>query len=61
MIWRAMVNHPNRSKKKLTEAERQKRFEDMAKEVGASEKSEDFDEAFKAITHENQLPKTAQK
>lgn len=36
-------------KPKLTDAERHKRFVDMAKEVGASEKPEDFDEAFKVV------------
>ena len=45
-----MVNHPNRSKKKkLTDAERHKRFVDMAKEVEASEKPQDFDRAFEAV------------
>ncbi len=34
---------------KLTDAERHKRFVDMAKEVEASEKSEDFDAAFKKV------------
>jgi hypothetical protein len=34
---------------KLTDAERHKRFVDMAKEVAASEKPEDFDKAFKKI------------
>lgn len=33
-------------KLRLTDAERHKRFVDMAKEVGASEKPEDFDKAF---------------
>jgi hypothetical protein len=46
-----MVNHPNRSKKKkLTDAERHKRFVEMGKEVGASDKPKDFDRAFKAVT-----------
>jgi len=36
--------------KKLTDAERYKRFLAMAKEVGASEKHEDFDKAFHAVT-----------
>jgi hypothetical protein len=34
---------------KLTDAERHKRFVDMAKEVGASERPEDFEQAFKAV------------
>ncbi len=35
---------------KLTDAERHKRFVDMAKEVEASEKPDDFDRAFKKVT-----------
>ncbi len=35
---------------KLTDAERHKRFLDMAKEVEASEQKEDFDKAFKKVT-----------
>lgn len=34
---------------KLTDAERHKRFVDMAKEVEASERQEDFDKAFKKV------------
>ena len=34
----------------LTDAERHKRFVDMAQEVGASEKPEAFDKAFKKVT-----------
>ena len=36
-------------KAKLTDAERHKRFKDMAKEVGASEDPKDFEKAFKKI------------
>jgi hypothetical protein len=36
-------------KPKLTDAERHKRFVEMAKQVGASEKSEDFEKAFKKV------------
>jgi hypothetical protein len=35
---------------KLTDTERHKRFVDMAREVEASEKLKDFDEAFKKVT-----------
>jgi hypothetical protein len=35
---------------KLTDAERHKRFVDMAREVGASEDPKDFEKAFKAVT-----------
>ena len=52
-----MVNHPNRSKKKkLTDAERHRRFKDMAKEVGAPKKPEDFDRAFEKVTKPKPLP-----
>lgn len=37
-------------KPKLTDAERHKRFIDMAREVGASENPKDFDKAFKKVT-----------
>jgi hypothetical protein len=37
------------SKPKLTDAERHKRFVEMAREVGASEDSKDFDKAFKKV------------
>lgn len=37
-------------KPKLTDAERHKRFVEMAREVGASEKPKDFDKAFKRVT-----------
>ena len=37
-------------KPKLTDAERHKRFVEMAKEVGASEKPADFDKAFKKVS-----------
>ena len=36
-------------KPKLTDAERHKRFVEMAKKVGASEKSTDFDKAFARV------------
>lgn len=38
-----------KSKSKLTDAERQKRFVEMAREVEASEDPKDFDEAFKRV------------
>jgi hypothetical protein len=34
---------------KLTDAERHKRFVDMAKQVGASDDPKDFDKAFKKV------------
>ena len=36
-------------KKPLTDAERHKRFVDMAREVQASDKPKDFEKAFKAV------------
>lgn len=38
-----------KSKPKLTDAERHKRFVAMAREVGASDDAKDFDKAFKKI------------
>jgi hypothetical protein len=40
-----------KAKPKLTDSERHERFKDMAKEVAASEKSADFDRAFKGVTN----------
>lgn len=37
------------SKPKLTDTDRHKRFVEMAREVGASDKPEDFDKAFKRV------------
>lgn len=37
-------------KLKLTDVDRHKRFVDMAREVGASDKPADFDRAFQAVT-----------
>lgn len=42
---------------KLTDEERHKRFLDMAKEVEASEKKEDFDSAFAKVTAPKPGPK----
>ena len=44
------------SKPKLTDAERHKRFVDMAREVDASESPEDFDKAFKRVTSVKDTP-----
>lgn len=38
------------SKAPLTDAERHKRFLDMAREVGASDDAKAFDKAFKKVT-----------
>jgi hypothetical protein len=43
-------------KPKLTDRERHKRFLEMAKEVGASDKAGDFDRAFKAVTGKEKAP-----
>jgi hypothetical protein len=47
-----------RKKRPLTDAERHKRFVDMAREVDASDKPKDFDKAFKAVAGK---PKAAKK
>lgn len=44
-----MARQPDREPK-LTDAERHKRFVDMAKEVEASEDPKDFEKAFKKVT-----------
>ena len=41
-------------KSKMTDAERHRRFKDMAKEVEASEDQKDFDKAFKKVTSPKQ-------
>ena len=41
---------PSEPKPQRTDKERHERFKEMAREVDASEKSEDFDEAFKRVT-----------
>ena len=43
-------------KPKLTDAERHKRFVKMAKEVGASDKPQDFDKAFRAVAGKGKAP-----
>lgn len=40
---------PDEPKPQLTDAERHERFKEMAREVDASDKADDFDEAFKRI------------
>lgn len=44
-----MTSKPTR-KSKLTDAERHKRFLDMAREVEASDDPKDFDKAFNRVT-----------
>lgn len=41
---------PAKSKTKLTDAERHKRFVAMGEEVGASKDPKDFEKAFKKVT-----------
>jgi hypothetical protein len=43
-------------KPKLTDAERHKRFVDMAHEVEASEDPKDFDKAFKEVAGPKKTP-----
>ncbi len=42
---------------KLTEAERHKRFVEMAREVGASDNPKDFEAAFKKVARPKPQPK----
>jgi hypothetical protein len=42
-------------KSKLTDAERHKRFVEMAKEVGASDDPKDFEKAFKKVVGSKNL------
>jgi hypothetical protein len=45
-----MTHKPTaKAKPKLTDAERHKRFVAMARELGASDKAEDFERAFKTV------------
>lgn len=46
------------SKPKLTDAERHARFVETAREVEASEKAEDFDEAFERVATAPPKPKS---
>ena len=51
----------SKSKPKLSDAERHKRFVDMAKEVEASEEQKDFDQAFTQVASKKEAhPKTGQ-
>jgi hypothetical protein len=40
---------PEKAGPRLTDAERHKRFVEMAREVGASDDAKDFDKAFKKV------------
>jgi hypothetical protein len=58
------MKRERKDKPKLTDAERHKRFVDLAREVEASEDPKDFDEAFgKVVTpqpsHSSQKPKAS--
>jgi hypothetical protein len=44
-----MTKTIDEKKVKLTDAERQKRFEETAKKIGASENIKDFDRAFDGL------------
>jgi len=43
------MTHKSARKPKLTDAERHKRFVEMAREVGASDDPKAFDKAFKTV------------
>jgi hypothetical protein len=55
-----MTRKPER-KPKLTDAERFKRFHDMAREVEASDDPEDFDKAFTKVVRPDAKKKPSQK
>jgi hypothetical protein len=46
------MNRKADRKPKLTDAERHRRFVEMAREVGASENPKDFERAFKKVVSE---------
>jgi hypothetical protein len=48
-------------KPKLTDTERHKRFVKMAREVGASDKAEDFDKAFKKVAAPRKAAKSSKR
>lgn len=45
-----MISKTNKPKPKLTDADRHKRFVEMAREVGASDDPKAFAKAFKKVT-----------
>ncbi len=47
----------HKTKPKLTDAERQKRFVAMAREVGASDDPKDFESAFKKVALPKKKPR----
>ena len=49
----------SKGKPKLTDAERHKRFVDMAREVEASNDPKDFEAAFKKVTEKKPKPRKA--
>lgn len=49
---------PRKPEPKLTDAERHKRFVDMAKEVEASEDPKDFERAFEKVVTPKNNPKS---
>jgi hypothetical protein len=51
--------HSEQNKRpKLTDAERHKRFVETAKKVEASERVEDFDNAFASVSHSGSLSRS---
>lgn len=49
LLERAQMSKKTSSKPKLTDADRHKRFVDMAKQVGASDDPKDFERAFQKV------------
>ena len=57
-----MVGMPKtKAKSKLTDAERHKRFLDMAREVEASDDPKDFDKAFQKVAGQRPRPQSKSK
>lgn len=49
------------SKSKLTDAERHKRFVEMAKQIGASDNPKDFERAFSMVSRSKSKTKATRK
>jgi hypothetical protein len=60
LLGRTQMNKKSASKPKLTDAERHKRFVEMAKEVGTSDDPKDFDKAFKKVATAKKSPTARQ-
>lgn len=55
------MSHKEKSKPKLTDGERHKRFLETAREVGASDDAKDFDKAFMKVAADKKPSQPKQK